>query len=47
MSLGMDHHFHPASKWMRHFATAGFCLMVSGLLRLGEFFVKQGTGGVT
>src|SRR5260370_29284117 len=47
MSLGMDHHFHPASKWMRHFATAGFCLMVSGLLRLGEFFVKQGTGGGT
>src|SRR5258708_30460797 len=45
MSLGMDHHFHPASKWMRHFATAGFSLMVSGLLRLGEVFVQQGTGG--
>src|SRR5260370_10851155 len=45
-SFGMEHHFHPASKWMRHFATAGFCLMLSGLLRLGEFFVTQGTGGV-
>jgi hypothetical protein len=23
------------------------CLLVSGLLRLGEFFVTHGTGGVT
>jgi hypothetical protein len=47
MSLATDHHFHPASKWMRHFATAALCLMVSGLLRLAEFFVSRGTGGIT
>ena len=28
-------------------AAAGLCLLVSGLLRLGEFFVTRGTGGVT
>jgi hypothetical protein len=47
MHLGVDHHLNPTAKWMRHFAAAGFCLMVSGLLRLGEFFVTHGTGGVT
>jgi hypothetical protein len=26
--------------------TAALCLLVSGLLRLAEFFVNQGTGGV-
>ncbi|MHB8656192.1 MAG: hypothetical protein ACYDA9_20235 [Terriglobia bacterium] len=43
---GVTNRFQPIS-WMRHFAAAGLCLMVSGLLRLGEFFVTQGTGGVT
>jgi hypothetical protein len=32
---------------MRHFLAAGLCLMVSGLLRLAEFFVAHGTAGVT
>ena len=44
--LMTDVRFHHASGWMRHFAAAGLCLLVSGFLRLGEFFVKQGTGGV-
>ena len=43
---GVTNRFQPIS-WMRHFAAAGMCLLVSGLLRLGEFFVTQGTGGVT
>jgi len=43
---GVTNRFQPIS-WMRHFAAAGLCLLVSGLLRLGEFFVTQGTGGVT
>ena len=38
--------FHFSAGWMRHFAAAGLCLLVSGLLRLGEFFVIHGTGGI-
>ncbi len=38
---------HPTSGWLRHFVTAALCLMVSGVLRLAEFFVAQGTGGIT
>jgi len=43
---GVSNRFQPVS-WMKHFAAAGLCLLVSGLLRLGEFFVTHGTGGVT
>jgi hypothetical protein len=43
---GVSNRFQPVS-WMKHFAAAGLCLLVSGLLRLGEFFVNHGTGGVT
>ena len=47
MRMGMFSYIHPTSGWMRHFAAAGLCLMVSGLLRLAEFLVAQGTAGVT
>ena len=47
VALGTDVRFHYSSAWMRHFAAAGLCLLVSGLLRLAEFFVSQGTGGVS
>jgi hypothetical protein len=47
LRMGMFSYIHPTSGWTRHFAAAGLCLMVSGLLRLTEFFVAQGTGGVT
>jgi hypothetical protein len=43
----MFSYVHPTSGWMRHFTAAGLCLLVSGLLRLAEYFVAQGTGGVT
>lgn len=46
LRIGMFSYIHPTSSWMRHFLAAGLCLMVSGLLRLAEFFVTQGTGGV-
>jgi hypothetical protein len=46
LRIGMFSYIHPTSSWMRHFLAAGLCLMVSGLLRLAEFFVSQGTGGV-
>ena len=47
LRMGIFSYVNPTSGWMRHFAAAGLCLMVSGLLRLAEFFVAQGTGGVT
>ena len=47
VALATDVRFHYSSAWMRHFAAAGMCLLVSGLLRLAEFFVIQGIGGVS
>ena len=47
LHLGVFSLVHPTSGWLRHFVTAALCLMVSGLLRLAEFFVTQGTAGVT
>jgi hypothetical protein len=46
LRLGVFSLVHPSSGWLRHFVTAALCLMVSGALRLAEFFVAQGTGGV-
>src|SRR5271165_2141642 len=46
LRLGIFSLVHPTSGWLRHFVTAALCLMVSGLLRLAEFFVLKGTGGV-
>jgi len=46
LRMGMFSYIHPTSGWMRHFVAAGLCLMVSGLLRLAEFFVAQGAAGV-
>ena len=46
LRLGVFSLVHPTSGWLRHFVTAGLCLMVSGVLRLAEFFVAQGTGGI-
>src|SRR4030095_8794409 len=42
LRIGMFSYIHPTSSSMRHFLAAGLCLMVSGLLRLAEFFVAQG-----
>lgn len=47
LRLGIFSLVHPTGGWLRHFVTAALCLMVSGLLRLAEFFVNQGTYGVT
>jgi hypothetical protein len=46
LRLGMFSLVHPTSGWLRHLVTAALCLMVSGVLRLAEFFVAQGTAGV-
>ncbi len=47
VSIASDIRVHHTSSWQRHFLAAGLCLMVSGLLRLAEYFVSQGVGGVT
>lgn len=46
LRLGIFSLVHPSSGWMRHLVTAALCLMVSGVLRLAEFFVAHGTAGV-
>ena len=46
LDMAADVRFHFSAGWLRHFAAAGLCLLVSGLLRLGEFFVIHGTGGI-
>lgn len=46
LRMGIFSYINPTSGWMRHFLTAALCLMVSGLLRLAEFFVIHGTAGV-
>jgi len=42
-----EHQVHHQFNHARHFLGAILCLMVSGLLRLGEFFVTKGTAGVS
>ena len=47
LKLGVSSLVHPTSGWLRHLLSAAACLMVSGILRLAEFFVTQGTGGLS
>ena len=47
LRMGIVTRIHPTEGWMRHFVAAALCLLLSGLVRLAEFFVTQGTGGVT
>jgi hypothetical protein len=44
---GIGQRLYPGMPWLRHFAAAGMALLLSGLLRLAEFFVRQGAGGVS
>jgi hypothetical protein len=46
LRMGVVTRVHPTEGWMRHFVAAGLCLMLSGLLRLAEFFIAHGTAGV-
>lgn len=47
LTLATGERIHFAGSWMRHFLVAGLCLLGSGLVRLAEYFVAQGVGGVT
>lgn len=44
---GILERVHIGQSYLRNFVAAGCCFMISGLLRLAEFFVDQGTGGVS
>ncbi|HLJ89612.1 MAG TPA: hypothetical protein VKZ53_22570 [Candidatus Angelobacter sp.] len=46
MRLAVHSQINPTAGWLRHFTTAALCMLVSGLLRLVEFFVTNGTAGV-
>jgi len=43
---GVGHRIYHGSPWVRHFAAAGMALTLSGMLRLAEFFVQRGVGGI-
>lgn len=44
---GMGFRIYPGAPWMRHLVAAMVCFGLSGALRLAEFFVAQGVGGVS
>ena len=46
LRMGVVTRIHPTEGWMRHFVAAGLCLLLSGLLRLAEFFITRGTAGI-
>ncbi|MBX9603415.1 MAG: hypothetical protein K2X35_20585 [Bryobacteraceae bacterium] len=44
---GMGFRIYPGAPWARHIFSAMICFGLSGVLRLAEFFIAQGTGGVS
>jgi hypothetical protein len=46
LRMGLGTRIHPSEGWMRNFVAAALCLLLSGLLRLAEFFIARGTGGI-
>jgi hypothetical protein len=43
----IDRFSHRQLDHTRHFVGAILCLLASGLVRLAEFFIARGTGGVS
>jgi hypothetical protein len=43
---GVGQRLYPGMPWLRHFGAAGMALLLSGFLRLAEFFIQHGTLGV-
>ena len=43
---GVGHRVYGGS-WMRHLVAAVGCFILSGMVRLAEWFIEQGTGGVS
>ena len=44
---GLGFRIYPGAPWARHVVAAMTCFGLSGLLRLAEYFVAQGAGGVS
>jgi hypothetical protein len=44
---GVGQRLYHGMPWLRHFAAAGMALLLSGFLRLAEFFVRKGLAGVS
>jgi hypothetical protein len=44
---GAGFRIYPGAPWARHALSAMACFGLSGLLRLAEFFIAQGVGGVS
>ena len=44
---GIGQRLYQGMPWIRHFAAAGMSLLLSGLMRLAEFFVQRGAGGIS
>jgi hypothetical protein len=44
---GMGFRIYPGAPWARHILAAMACFGLSGILRLAEYFVAQGAGGVS
>jgi hypothetical protein len=44
---GIGFRMYQGGSWMRHFVAAGCCFMLSGIIRLAEWFVQHGLGGVS
>jgi hypothetical protein len=44
---GFGFRLYPGMPWARHIIAAMACFGLSGLLRLAEFFVQQGGGGIS
>ena len=44
---GAGFRIYPGAPWARHVIAAMACFGLSGLLRMAEYFVAQGTGGVS
>jgi hypothetical protein len=44
---GMGFRIYPGAPWARHIVAALVCFGLSGTLRLAEFFIAQGAGGVS
>ena len=47
LDMTVNVRFQHSATWLRHFAAALLCLLISGILRLAEFFVQRGTGGIS
>jgi len=43
---GIGYRMYGGGDWMRHFFVAARCFMLSGIVRLSEWFIQQGVGGI-